>query len=167
MSGPALAVALKRGCLRGLAVLAACAATPWAAWHQRRISRSGRPLTAAEEVVARALGLADLRRICVREVGRVPNPLHPALWLLERCGAPCISRVDGITLGRGIYICRESAGSLGLVAHELVHVGQYQRAGSIRAFMVEYIHQCLLHGYFDAPWEVEARRKSAAAMRGE
>lgn len=158
---------MKSGFYRVLAVMAACLASPWASWHQRRIRKHGRSLTLKEEGYAHALDLKDCDRIFICEMKRVPNPLYPLLCLLQRCGASCITRAAGITLGHGIYVSTECAHSPELIAHELVHVGQYQRAGSIWSFMVEYIHQCLLHGYFDAAWEEEARKKSLRILNGQ
>jgi len=43
-----------------------------------------------------------------------------------------------------------------LVAHELVHTAQYERCGSIAAFLRQYLHECLSIGYPDAPMEQEA-----------
>ncbi|MBT8044102.1 MAG: hypothetical protein KJO79_04050, partial [Verrucomicrobiae bacterium] len=52
----------------------------------------------------------------------------------------------------------------GLIAHELVHVRQYEQAGSVWRFMVDYIFQCLAYGYHDAPMEREARDASRACL---
>ena len=155
---------MKRGFYRFLAQVAACFAAPWAAWHQRRIHRNGRQLNHLELELAERLGLGNPDMIRIQTVIRVPNPLYPLLWLVKKCGGSCITTAAGITLGRGIYVCKDYAHSTELIAHELVHVAQYQRAGSIRAFMVEYIHQCLLVGYHDAEWEKEARAKSGRVI---
>jgi hypothetical protein len=69
----------------------------------------------------------------------------------------------GIALGRGIYIRKACADSVLLIAHELVHIRQYQQVGSIWSFMREYVFQCLSSSYYTAPWEVEARRDSEKA----
>lgn len=152
---------MKRLLYRVMAVLAACFASPWAAWHQRRIRRSGRQLNARELAMAQALGLKRPGGIFICEVERVPNPLFPVMKLARRCGVHWISNVAGITLGQGIYVTHESQPSPALIAHELVHVWQYQQVGSIWRFMVEYVYQCLLVGYHDAEWEIEARKVSA------
>jgi len=148
-------------------MVAACFATPWATWHERRIRGKGRELTKKEQEVARALGLVEQSDIFICSVQRVPNPLYPFFYIAQKCGASCITEAAGITLGHGIYISDDSADSLALIAHELVHVAQYQRSGSISRFMVEYLYQCLMVGYFNADWEVEARRESVRALRLE
>ncbi|BDS05666.1 hypothetical protein NT6N_07060 [Oceaniferula spumae] len=155
---------MKRGLYWILAFLAACCATPWAFWHQGRIQKHGRKLTEQELTYAMDLGVTQPEEIYVSVVDRVPNPLHFLFSLLNRCGASCVIDAAGITLGRGIYLSADCAGSAALMAHELVHIQQYQRVGSIWAFMIEYIHQCLMHGYYDADWEVEARQESARVL---
>ncbi len=154
---------MKRVIYRMVAWLAASFSTPWALFHQQRIQSRGRPLTTIEVEVAKELGLSDINNIFVIVVERVPNPLRWSFGLMEKCGT-CVSEVDGITLGHGIYVSYAARNSLELMAHELVHVGQYERAGSVWAFMVEYIYQCLVLGYHDAAWEVEARAESATAL---
>ena len=155
---------MKRCFYRFLAVVAACFAAPWAAWHQRRIKKNGRPLNHSELEFAERLGLNNTETIRVHVVERVPNPLYPLLCLVKKCGGSCITKAAGITLGHGIYVSKECEHSAELIAHELVHVAQYQRAESIWAFMVEYIHQCLLVGYHDADWEKEARKESVRVL---
>ena len=149
---------------RLLAIFAACFATPWTLWHQRKIRKRGRDLNTQELVAAEALGLTHPESICIAVVQRVPNPLYPFLCLARSCGASCITEAAGITLGRGIYVAEESKESLELIAHELVHVRQYHEAGSIWAFMVEYLYQCLMVGYYDAEWEKQARYESARVL---
>ena len=161
LAGGCLKLNMKSCFYRLLAVLAACFATPWATWHQRRIRASGRRLNNQEMVVAEALSLSHPDTVFIHVIERVPNPLHLLLCLARSCGASFITEAEGITLGSGIYVDTESAESLELIAHELVHVRQYQRVGSIWSFMVEYLYQCLMVGYFDAEWEMEARRESA------
>lgn len=156
---------MKSGFFRVLAIFAACLVAPWAAWHQRRISKKGRLLTPDEIALAVALGMSEPEKISICVTERIPNPLHPFLSLAQCFGFSCITEAAGITLGQAIYVTEDSAESIELITHELVHVGQYQRAGSIWAFMIEYIHQCLMTGYYDAEWEVEARRESAKALR--
>jgi hypothetical protein len=43
-----------------------------------------------------------------------------------------------------------------LVAHELMHVAQYERLGSIPAFLQQYLSEVNQYGYPAAPMEQEA-----------
>jgi hypothetical protein len=46
------------------------------------------------------------------------------------------------------------------LAHEFVHVAQYERLGR-EGFLQEYIQQIAAHGYPDAPFELEAEAKAS------
>lgn len=129
----------------------------WAQEQERRILAEGRPLEAEALAFARELEIEDPEGIRVLEVDLVPMPVpQPVVKLAEKCGLPVIHPA-GMTLGRGIYIL---PGFQRVVPHELVHVAQYQRLGGIEPFMRLYIQECLVHGYFGAPLEVEARERS-------
>jgi hypothetical protein len=54
-----------------------------------------------------------------------------------------------------IHVLRGLERDVDLIAHELVHVMQWQRHGA--AFPILYLEQIARHGYRDAPFEVEAR----------
>lgn len=154
---------MKRVVYRALAWMAASIASPWVWFHQRQIQHRGRCLTHGEKELAARLGIQRIDDVRVLEIEQVPNPLSWSFGLMEKRGV-CVSQVDGITLGHGIYVASSVATSRELMAHELVHVEQYERAGSIWSFLVEYIHQCLMTGYQEARWEVEARSESAKAL---
>ena len=51
----------------------------------------------------------------------------------------------------------DCADNLRLLAHEFVHVAQYERLGR-EGFLQEYIQQIAAHGYPDPPFELEAIR---------
>lgn len=64
----------------------------------------------------------------------------------------------GLTLRYGIFICDDNWGQRRLVVHELAHTMQYERLGSIEAFLRQYLHECITIGYPEAPMEQEAKR---------
>jgi hypothetical protein len=66
-----------------------------------------------------------------------------------------------MTLGYGIMIVGERA-SRRLLSHELRHVHQYEDAGSIAAYIPRYLGQIVDVGYFDAPFERDARAHELA-----
>ena len=68
----------------------------------------------------------------------------------------------GLTLGHSIYICN-GHNSPRLLSHECRHVQQYEQAGSIAAYLPKYLEQIARYGYFDAPYEVDARAHEAVA----
>lgn len=76
--------------------------------------------------------------------GRVP-------WYLP-------GRFTAITRGSRVYFrpgaCRtDTAQGLALLAHELVHVGQYRLGATWLTFLLSYLR----HGYWSSPLEKEAR----------
>lgn len=144
--------------------LATPAVAAWSAWQQRRILQHGQSLTAAEREVATAVGVNEPRRIRVLLVDRIPFPGGGVLDRLAlRFGLPG-PHVDGLTLGHGIFLRRHAA-TLRLLAHECRHVQQFEQAGSLRAFLRDYLRQVARHGYEDAPFEIDARLAAARWAR--
>ena len=62
----------------------------------------------------------------------------------------------GLTLGYSIFIVNGHVNDR-LLSHELRHVQQYERAGSIAAFLPTYLSQIVDLGYENAPFEIDAR----------
>lgn len=136
------------------------AVAAWAGWQQRRILRHGQPLTLAERAVAMDVGVTEPRRIRVLLVERIPFPGGGMLDRVAlRFGLPG-PHVDGLTLGHGIFL-RPHAATLRLLAHECRHVQQFEQAGSLRAFLRDYLREVARHGYEDAPLEIDARLAAA------
>lgn len=86
------------------------------------------------------------------------------------------SRADGIALGRSVFIRRDRVAPdgtlpLDLLAHEVAHVAQYLRDGTI-PFLLRYARDYLAgrmrglddrRAYLAIPYEVEARAVAATA----
>ena len=70
----------------------------------------------------------------------------------------------GLTAVYGVIVRLDCAKNLGLLAHEFVHVTQYERLGR-EGFLQEYIQQIAAHGYQNAPFELEADTKAEKACR--
>src|SRR5262249_721197 len=71
---------------------------------------------------------------------------------LERFG------FDGITMPwRSIYLRPECFENADLRRHELAHIVQLDRDGTIR-FCMLYLWWLVIYGYWDNPYEVEARK---------
>jgi hypothetical protein len=144
-------------------------ALPVCAWgwhHERRILRSGRPLSDSEVEDARALGVGSPERVRVLAVEQVPNPVLWASGLVERLTRYRIFAPAGLTLRYGIFLVRAKGADRDLLVHELVHTMQCERAGGLFTFLRRYIFQCLVDGYAGAEWEREARELSAQIVAG-
>jgi hypothetical protein len=135
-------------------------ATRWVSHHEAVILKNGDPLTTDQQADALRVGVRDVQKIRLMIVDEIPLPTHPILiWLGRRTGL--LSRgVAGITLGYGVYIQRGLEGNRSLWTHEFVHVAQYERLGSIPAFLKAYLTECLEKGYPHGPLEQEAIEKS-------
>ncbi|HWA27090.1 MAG TPA: hypothetical protein VG734_15640 [Lacunisphaera sp.] len=86
----------------------------------------------------------------------IPVPTHPVLAKANAMVSLVSPVTAGITFGHGIYIRDDLWGNRPLIVHELVHVGQYERFGSTRAFLRAYLDECLTIGYPNGPLEREA-----------
>ena len=88
----------------------------------------------------------------------IPTQRHPVLVTAveaTRLISPC---TIGLTLRYGIFIRGDHWDSRRLVVHELAHTMQYERLGSIEAFLKQYLHECITIGYPAAPMVQEAKR---------
>ena len=135
----------------------------WSAYKRRRAAALGRALTAHESDLAGRVGVRAPERIRVCRVAKAPFPFAPLVdRLASWMGLPGTA-VDGVTLGDAIFLCGSSGSDL-LLAHECRHVAQFEEAGSLWAFLREYLRQVALAGYVDAAYEGDARRAAAQAV---
>ena len=144
---------------RILAWVAAVPAVTWAAFHRRRIRQHGRGLVEEEKQFCKKIGIDRIDEVAIMTVDRMPDPIRWFRWPLNRLlGLFSVQLIEpiGLTLGHSIYVLK-SYESDSLIRHELIHVLQVERSGSLSAFLAEYFYQCLLYSYHEAPWEEEAR----------
>ena len=66
---------------------------------------------------------------------------------------------DAITFGNHVFITPEEYDNQKLLAHEQAHLDQYKREGFIK-FILKYIYYHCKYGYYNNPFEVEARKLS-------
>lgn len=129
----------------------------WSEAREASIMTNGQVLPAALIRFAKELNIDDPEAIRVELRQKIPMPIpEPLVSMAQKLRLP-IFHPSGMCLGRCL-----SCQSLdeALLRHELIHTLQYQRLGSHRAFMWHYIFQCLHHGYYQAPLEIEARERS-------
>lgn len=67
---------------------------------------------------------------------------------------PSWRAATAVTIGHFVF-CQNACASVVLLAHEFVHVHQYEENGANR-MVGSYLYQSLLNGYRDNPYEVEA-----------
>lgn len=131
-------------------------AIAWAEAQSEEIRAKGAPLSSEQLRLATAVGVTrpELVRVC--EVSRVPAPEDTELRKIGSSLGLLGPAMIGITFGYGIYLVNGHVTNR-LVSHECRHVQQYEAAGSIAAFLSEYLSQLLSFGYDDAPLEIDAR----------
>jgi hypothetical protein len=141
-------------------------ATRWVRREETAILAAGQPLTGAQLADARRAGVARPEKIRLQFIDPIPLP---GPWLLRELGIRTGlvgSRTAGITLGYGIYVRTPFRHDRELAVHEFVHVGQYERLGSIAAFLRAYLRECLDPGYPRGPLEQEAIHAARRIVRG-
>ncbi|HJT81304.1 MAG TPA: hypothetical protein VJ719_08920 [Chthoniobacterales bacterium] len=131
-------------------------AVAWARRQERRILRNGVPLTDSEMEDARAVGVRQPDRVRLLPVKIVPWPGAATLRSAAKAVGFATDATCGLTLGYGIFIREDYWRDRALVAHELVHIAQYERLGGVGPFLRQYLGECLTVGYVNAPLEREA-----------
>jgi hypothetical protein len=133
-------------------------ACTWAEEQERAILQSGNALTNAQMTDARLVGVAQPERVRLLQVPEIPTPHDPVLAAAAEATGLLSPLTVGLTLRYGIFIRADCWGQRRLIVHELAHTLQYERLGSMEAFLRQYLHECLTIGYPAAPMEQEAKR---------
>src|SRR5207249_11142056 len=110
-----------------------------------------------EEIAdAHAVGVREPNWVRLLRVEVIPRPFQPQL----RAACDAIDFLTpatrGLALGHGVFIRSDCWRDRLLVAHELVHIAQYERAAGILPFLHRYLFECLTVGYSASPLELEA-----------
>jgi hypothetical protein len=136
----------------------------WISYLEKQAQESGRALTPVEFSLAQNVGVAHPEGVHILSVRRIPLPSHPRIKQLARRVGLLNANTGGLTAVRGVIVRRDCANNLRLLAHEFVHIAQYERLGR-EGFLQEYIQQIAAHGYQNAPFELEAEAKAVKACR--
>jgi hypothetical protein len=139
----------------------ACA---WARSQEAVALRTGQPLPAEALADAASLGVHRPEHVRVAFVESVPAPADQDLAAAASAAGLDNPHTRGLALGYGVFLRRDCQGDRQLLAHELVHVSQYERLGGIPGFLRRYLWECVQLGYDAAPLEVEAVRRGAAMV---
>jgi hypothetical protein len=140
-------------------------ATKWAEIQEERILTEGKPLSDHGLQDAIIMGVTNPERIRILEVKSIPVPDDPLLKMVAIATGLISPSTAGMALRYGIFIRNEYFMHRALIAHECVHTAQYERFGSIEAFLRQYLHECLEVGYNKSQLEREAITKSGKLPR--
>jgi len=136
----------------------------WISYLAKQAQESGRALPPIEFNLAQHVGVAHPEEVRILSVSEIPLPSHPRVKQLARRVGLLNADTGGLTAVYGVIVHRDCAKNLRLLAHEFVHVAQYERLGR-EGFLQEYIQQIAAHGYLNAHFVLEAEAKSVEACR--
>lgn len=127
---------------------------------EKRILFEGRPLTADELALARAANIKHPDRVRILVLPSIPVPQSAYLRakLDELDLLQLIRLARGTTKGYGIIVTHSGSRRRKVIAHELVHVGQYEQLGGIAALMRHHLPDLISNGYRRSTIESEAYR---------
>lgn len=132
-------------------------ACEWVINQEKRILNEGITLDDDQQIDAYLIGIKNIQKVRLMSVSEMPKPNHKELQpALEATGLLSSSTI-GVCYRYGIYIKEEYINERRLIVHELTHTLQYERFGSIDAFLKQYLQECLTVGYFNSPLEQEAQ----------
>ena len=130
----------------------------WVEEQEKHILSNGIPLSTDQQIDAWQIGVSDIARVRLMKVDRIPLPRNPMLKAAAKMTGLVSPHTAGISFRYGIYIRSDQWDRRNLVVHELTHTMQYERFGSIKLFLQQYLHECLTQGYPEGELEQEAIR---------
>ena len=131
-------------------------AAEWARTQEERILREGQPLSPDQLADAHAAGVRKPERVRLLLVEEIPTPPDPVLKLAAKEIASFPQRPSGLSLGYGVFLRADCGQKRHLILHEIAHISQYERSGGIAPFLRDYLTECAMFGYSNAPLEQEA-----------
>jgi len=133
-------------------------AAAWAQQQEQLVLANNQSLVLIPDgqAVARRAGVMHPEAVRIIGVPEIPLPQEADLREAAVAFALITPRTEGLTIGHSIFIRQDCLQNPKLVAHELKHVEQYERYGSILAFLKQYLSEINKYGYPAAPLEQEA-----------
>ncbi len=131
-------------------------ASEWVKQQQGYIQEVGVGLSSHQVAIATQVGVRHPINIRILVVDKIPAPTDMLLQQVAKNMNFLGPNTLGITLGYGVYL-RKGYVTDRLLSHEFRHVRQYEAAGSIDAFLSEYLRQIFQYGYDESPYEIDAR----------
>ena len=136
----------------------------WAQAQAVAGAATGSLLDEAGQALARKVGVVAPEQVRVVMVDQLPMPEDPVILQANRMEKLMDPRMDGLTLDHTLFL-RQACICPSLMAHELRHVQQVEQAGSLGAFLVEYMRQIRAYQYENAPYERDARDGARRALQ--
>src|SRR5258708_32346430 len=140
-------------------------AVSWVEQVEKEALEKGEPVLPPFEATAEALGIRQIDKITVWKVDTMPTPENPQIQALPERFGLSIAGSGGLTLGHAILVLRSQATKGNLLAHELVHVRQYEQAGSISLFLKRYVAELGQFECENVPLKREANGPQRKTLR--
>jgi hypothetical protein len=137
-------------------------AIAWAEGVSGQVLVHGQALVPRDIQLAQRIGVAQPERVRIAVVPNMPWPQDEELRAAGEETGLFSPAITGLTLGHGILLI-EGRFDRRMIAHELRHVYQYERAGSIAAFLPLYLYEVATLTYTNAPFEIDARNHELLA----
>lgn len=128
----------------------------WAEEQQTKVLAEGIPLTGEQTDFARAVCVLHPENVRIAVVDRLPTPSDPLLRFAAEEYGLLTEKIRGLTFAYGLFLRSDSTSDIGLLAHELRHVAQYECMGGIQAFLPSYVAEIDHFGYGHGPFEIDA-----------
>ena len=140
------------------------AALAWSLKLNANVIAKGKSLSLCQAADAVEVGVKKPDAVRILRAPSLPEPDCTQLRLVAKQVGLDLTRSQGMALGYAVLIRHSALGDRRVLRHELRHVAQFEAAGSLSHFLEEYLAQMVLHGYRDAPFEVDARRHESRFM---
>jgi len=141
-------------------------AVEWVREEESIALSRGAKLTAAQVSDAIAMGVRDPGQVRTLSVSDMPVPKDAELRQAAEEFGLISPTTRGMAMGHGVLVRTDFWTDRLVIAHELVHVGQYERLGGVLPFLQAYVAECDQFGYPNGPLEREAIERSERLVRG-
>jgi hypothetical protein len=128
----------------------------WAERVETEALKEGVPLNEHFKNTARAVRVRQPDAVRVLSVQSIPEPANRRIAELAARFGLSFAGSAGMTLGHAILVRYSHTNDERVITHELVHVGQYEEAGNIEAYLKVYVEQIIASDYQTMAFEVEA-----------
>jgi hypothetical protein len=129
------------------------------AWVERMEAKAlseGTRLSELLKNTAAVLGIKGIGSVRICAVNAIPEPDNPRIVQLASGFGLSFAESAGMTFRRAIFVRHSHSQDIHLLTHELVHVRQYEQAGSVAHYLQDYVKQLTDFGYQNMPLEREA-----------
>ena len=128
----------------------------WLEIMENNIISIGRDLTFDEIETAKKIGIKNYDIIRVYETSIIPTPSDTFLLGIGKQLGLITANSNGICFRYGIFINENVIDKKAVLTHEMIHTLQYERYGSIKSFITQYLKEFIEFGYHNSNLEKEA-----------